>query len=565
MRAAARRPSRVHALAASVLLAGTLAASARPAVAAADCADACLLGDKDGSAVCALWDQSTSSWVGAVDDGAGHLHNRARGYLPWLRERLMPAGGVMRAIFTDDSYRNVFSYGGERDSAIWTGAYLAAESLRLMATGSEDAERQVTSLLETLDRWWRISGDKGYLARYAAPEDSAQAVLDILALDDPEVVSASFEGRQWRWRGDTSRDQYQGVLLGFALAYDAIDDERLRALIRARVVEFAERLMQREKRTVLLRVNGGSEARAEIDMRHVVYSDDFTDGGTPRLDIRTSPFEVTGHGILVFWPTPTDFVRQLPGLGWLPEVRLPTQAIQLAAAFRVALHVTDGAPDYAARRQALLAHYERHVAEWLDIASEWQNRNDCGAAYFGFNIAYMPAWNWARLETDAGRAAMIRREVLRDGLWAESHNHKNVLFAFLYASQAPPEDTTDAVVARHAAQLDLFPAAPNLDLPRDLRGEYPEDSSCRGLSSVAIDVDDRVPSAFIWERDPWRLYSAGTPNRLFPGVDYLLAYWLGRHTGLIADDAPGTCLRWRGKLPPETAIPAPGGWRAILQ
>ncbi|NJO56391.1 MAG: hypothetical protein HC834_08735 [Rhodospirillales bacterium] len=103
---------------------------------------------------------STTAFSGAFDSGADHedLHRRAADHDTWMREHLMPAGGVMSAQFTDDTYAQVKSYGGERDPAIWTGAYLAAQALRLQVTGDADAADQVAETVRVLHRWWRISG-----------------------------------------------------------------------------------------------------------------------------------------------------------------------------------------------------------------------------------------------------------------------------------------------------------------------------------------------------------------------------------------------------------------------
>jgi hypothetical protein len=87
------------------------------------CADACQLSETNNGSPWRLWDTSSHGWIDNIDDGASQLHNRARVYLPWLRERMMPAGGVMATVFTDTSFQTVASYGGERDPAIWTGAY----------------------------------------------------------------------------------------------------------------------------------------------------------------------------------------------------------------------------------------------------------------------------------------------------------------------------------------------------------------------------------------------------------------------------------------------------------
>lgn len=533
------------------------------------CADACQLGSVSGDASCRLWNTRTHRWVEPIEDGVGQLHNRARVYLPWLRERMMPAGGVMATVFTDTTFETVSSYGGERDPAIWTGAYLAAEAFRLMTTGSADAEAQIERTLRVLHRWWNLPGDPGYLARYAAPADSDPAILATLPADDDEVhLGTRYEGELWNWRGNVSRDQYQGVVLGYALAYDAITDPGLRELIRADLVEFAEQLMRRERRRVAIVINGRRQ-ELELELENVLYLEREMVDGLPTLEIDLSSGEVRGRGILVFWPTPSRYIRQIPGLGWLPEIKLPTQAIQLAAAFRAALHVSANVPSYAARRDALAAYYDRNFADWMGLAADWRMRQDCGDAYHGINIAFMPAYLWARLESDPVRQAEIRRDVIQARLWPSVADDKNVFFAFMYASQAPEGADLSAILQEQVEQLEGFPVAPNQAVPVDLRGIYPEDPDCPDQSAIAINVSQRVPASFIWQDKPFEWYSPGLETRVFGGVDYLLAYWLGRYYGFIQDDAPGTCLVFE---PPQSAdeiinllLPSRGGWRAILR
>ncbi|BCU05930.1 hypothetical protein [Allochromatium tepidum] len=166
---------------------------------------------------CRLWEASGGGWISNLDDGAGRLHNRARHHTAWLNHWMRPVGGVMAAEFTDETLSTIRSYGGRRDSPIWTGSYLAAEALRFMSTGAPDAERALRETVATLHRWWDISGDRGYLARYAAPADSPEPVLALLSADDPEVHrDVLYENRLWHWRGNISRDQYQGLMLGYS-------------------------------------------------------------------------------------------------------------------------------------------------------------------------------------------------------------------------------------------------------------------------------------------------------------------------------------------------------------
>ncbi len=109
----------------------------------------------------------------------------------------------------------------------------------------------------------------------------------------------------------------------------------------------------------------------------------------------------------------------------------------------------------------------------------------------------------------------------------------NVFFGFLYAAQAAPEDAIEPLIDTHLAQLALFPNPPQTAEPLDVRWKYPEDPKCPGLSAIATDVDDRAGATFIWERQPWKLVDPGAPDFAYAGVDYLLAYWLGRQAGFI--------------------------------
>jgi hypothetical protein len=528
------------------------------------CADQCQLGSATAGAVCELFDHQQQTWSATLTDGSGQLHHRARNYLPWLRRWMMPAGGVMSVYFTDDSFTQVASYGGERDVAIWTGTYLAIEALRFMATGSEDAQQAMHTTAQTLHHWWTISGDRGNLARYAAPSSSSAAILAALPADDSEVhVNWLYDGVLWNWRGATSRDQYQGVLLGYALAYEAsAADSALRELLRTDIVAFAEQLMHTEQRDITLLVNDQSFT-ASVDLSQVIYStaDQADTGLTVAIDLTTG--EVTGNGLLVFWPNPARYLRQLPGLFWLPEIVLPTQALQVGAAFALALHVTQDQPLYTNRREALAAYYDQHRSEWLDIATQWQNRNDCGDSYHGLNIGVLPLYLWTRYAPTDADKTQLRQQVLIDRLWPAVADHKNVWFAFVYAALASTQADLEAVIASHVEQLAGFPAAPNRARAIDVQADYPASTECDGLAATAVDVNQRIPATFIWERQPWGMVDPGHPTHVYGGIDYLLAYWFGRYAGFIADDAPETCLAWRDAPLPTT--PQPPGRLEIPQ
>jgi hypothetical protein len=107
-----------------------------------------------------------------------------------------------------------------------------------------------------------------------------------------------------------------------------------------------------------------------------------------------------------------------------------------------------------------------------------------------------------------------------------------------------------AAIAASRDQLAQFPVPPYVRRPVDLRSDpqfMPHQSSCPDKASIitAVDVGARAHDGFMWQRDPWQLHDDGDPAHVFAGVDYLVAYWLGRRHDFVAEDAPSMCLRWK--------------------
>jgi hypothetical protein len=146
---------------------------------------------------------------------------------------------------TSPDYNTVSTYNRTGDAAIWTGHYLAAESYRYAATQSADALAAVHKAL-----------------------DGAQSLVDVTALTDPDVLARSwipqnspyiekvkadeghngmyattYNGQEVYWIGNTSRDQYSGIFLGLAVAYDFVPDETIRTQAAALVTRLLDYLL----------------------------------------------------------------------------------------------------------------------------------------------------------------------------------------------------------------------------------------------------------------------------------------------------------------------------------
>lgn len=522
------------------------------------CSDECLAGETSGGKTCALRDVKSGSWT--TLDPTASLHDRARDYLPRLRRDSLATGGLGNVRYADPpTYSQISFLDDTGDSALWTGSYLASEALRLHATGALDARREVRELVKTLHTWLGVTGSPGVLARFAI-ESSKKPSYPIGDLDCSQErvhCGVAYGGKTYDYIGHVSRDQYQGVVLGLELAYEALTeaDEDLRETIRGDLVTLVEELMKERQVPLRLRLNGTQLPQSTVNARFIVVHDAELVNGA--LDLRVDTNN-TGdsemYGFQEFAPDLADLVREIPGFAWVPSIARPSSAVMLASFFQVALRVTDGVPAYKTRRDAILSYYVGHqgkggnVNDWLNIAKGWTPGTGCGGNYYANNITMMPMYDLARLESDSTRRDIVENQILDAKMWPAFRDTKNTFFSFIYASVktgAPPGVVTSAL-----AQLSQFPKAPRVHAPVDLRNDpkYPSrDGQCADhvAHADAVDVGDRPADGFLWQRIPWLLYDPGNAADTFPGEDYLIAYWLGRRHDFYPDDSAGKCLAFR--------------------
>jgi hypothetical protein len=515
---------------------------------AQQCSDECTLGE----GTCSTFDMKANAWD--AGDAKKSLHDRAREHLRWLRKAGLTYGGVGDAVFADPpTYANRTKMDGTGDSALWTGTYLATEAWRLQATGSVDARTHVKELVDTLHLWFNVSPSPGVLARFVRPAGNTSIDVGIDCTKDTHHCGVSHGGKTWDYNCHVSRDQYQGVMLGYALAYDALGptEEATRALIREDVIVLLDELMKEREVDAKIIYNGTTYPKLKVKTRYMVVVNEELDDGAIMLRYDGSDQDGSWKGFQEFIPDLAPMFKQIPLLGLVSPASIPrdSSAIMLASFFRVGLHVTDGVAALANKRAAIESFYAAHVSEILPIASQWSEGGDkCGGHYYANNISMQPMYNWARLETvPSARDSAL--SIVEDKMWPAFASHKNSFFTFLSAANMTTPDNAQLVMARE--QLSQFPEPPvvrrHVDLLADPRYSErdPECGADRLARMKAVDVKDRVTEGFIWQRDPWTLYDDGDPSRVYPGVDYLSAYYLGLRHGFIDEDAVGRCNRKR--------------------
>ena len=141
-------------------------------------------------------------------------------------------------------YSQIVSYARAGDSALWTGAYLAAEAFRYQVTRSPEALDNARRALRGITSLLDITGSD-LLARCLVPVSSPYAAAIQQEEGRHGIYFTVYAGEPYFWIGNTSRDQYSGVMFGLSVAYSMIDDPDMRNMIRSDVTRILNYLVSR--------------------------------------------------------------------------------------------------------------------------------------------------------------------------------------------------------------------------------------------------------------------------------------------------------------------------------
>ncbi len=148
----------------------------------------------------------------------------------------VPFGTVLDPIFAGASSNQIIGYTRCGDSAIWTGHYLAAEAFRYQVTQSSDALNNIKRAIAGIKSLLDVTGTN-LLARCLVPLSSPFAA-GIQSEEAPNGIYTNSSAGYF-WVGNTSRDQYMGVIFGLGVAYDMVND----AGVQSSISQLAARLI----------------------------------------------------------------------------------------------------------------------------------------------------------------------------------------------------------------------------------------------------------------------------------------------------------------------------------
>jgi hypothetical protein len=153
--------------------------------------------------------------------------------------------------------------------------------------------------------------------------------------------------------------------------------------------------------------------------------------------------------------------------------------------------------------------------------------SDTHSSYFKFNLDYISFYHLVGLETSSIRKFFYTEAygVLRTA----TGTHLNAHFDAIDRSIRGPNVGRDYDTRTF---LDQWLTRPRRDPYVDLTGTYPSCGSAGTEACKPIPVPARVPTDFLWQRDPFQLAGGGSGTIEGAGIDYILPYWMARYYGV---------------------------------
>ena len=286
-------------------------------------------------------------------------------------------------------------------AACWTGRYLAGVGYWYATTRDSAVQQHGQLILDALARLHHMTGVPGLLARGYVKGHGPTYEERFHEAHEDEWHQGAGPYEDYRWRGDVSVDNYNGVLFGYAVYYDLAATEKQREQIRSEVQALLSHVVSH-------------------DMRIVDVDGQVTEWGRWLHD-------------------PSHFGRLPPG-----RMRQFSAVLALAA-LKIADHIK-GDRQFGRKYAELVREYRIREVEKLPEISYNPGISASDACMYLESL-----YNLCRLEKDE---QLVRNyKLLLENLYSFFRGHGNTYFDFVYA--AVVGDTS--VLADGLRTLRLFP------------------------------------------------------------------------------------------------------------
>jgi len=422
--------------------------------------------------LCLLTQADVSNTIGPPP-----LWKKAEIFQQDMEERFLLEGQALCKLVLPQNERGL-SY-NMPDNAYMTGIYVGTLSMKYMITKDDRDKEKLIQSIKALNFLCRASGVDGLLARAVIPADSTWK--------DDGIWRPTPDGK-YKWRGDVSSDQVDGVMFGFSWAYETISDDSIRKEISKDVTAIVDHILKNDLKivdadgkpttwgkyfpqyTIIEPLNALLWLQA-LKIAHQVSGDSKYENLYKEYAIEKKYAERSIQARRNLDPTRRGFVNHsddvLFFLGIEPLLRLEQEPQIREFYIKSFKHAWEGSPPFPGLKPEANPLYSFLSAKYIGDASEVENAIKT-LTWFPFSIK----WN---------------------------------------------KNTITKYEQQHGIRLIW-----------DVQSPEPE-------KGKPIPIDRRENTWSTWVQDPY--LSPGDPMEDFPveynGHDYLLGYWLGQYYGFI--------------------------------
>ena len=401
--------------------------------------------------------------------GRGRLSRKADLFQADIDQNHITPEGLLRSNGKPISENRCEGETSVGDSMLETSLYLMSQVLRHSVSGDSSAKANIDSLVGGLHGLFEVTGKEGFPARFYAERG--------VELNHGSTRQGEGENSDFVWVGDTSRDQYIGLVSAYSLCYDLIDDPILKRIMRRDLSALGHHLL--DNGLQLVGPNGEPTRYGSMSR--------FFEANT--LSVFKTAADITGEERFE-----EEYEKRS---GFYSRFGLPT------------------VPDF---RINLMFHN--------------RNYNDV--------MSVLCLSNLIRRESDPGLIADYQRDMRR--MWENSlRGEGNAFFNFAYLASGSAD--FDSLAMREGLKtLDLFPVEKeDFELVSEDTLERRVALNLCGVKLESVVANPlpihqrRFGTPFVWQNCPYDVGKPGVDNTKYPRVDFLLAYWMGRHQGYIGE------------------------------
>ena len=423
-------------------------------------------------------------------------------------DELLPAqhhpDGLLRSVTLDEDGEVVLLH-NLPSTGLWTAMYLASQSLRYAVTGDPVAQENAARAVEGLHHLTAVTGSSGLYGRsYTRPGfDYPGGTAESAAWHASDAPG--YEG--WFFNHDVSKDTMDGIMFGYAVALEHLDDPEVLGTIRADVAAFADHLV---------------------------------DNGLQIIDWHGA---VTEHGKM-YHSAMDDFpgFNALLVTSWLRTARSESGDAALEHIYYDCLFHRGDRTDCPPFDPLDIGSYMDSIEVSLAMYMK-----ECQTSYDHFDMVFHAIYPMLRREDDPDLLSRLLT-VLEDDLWNPSDTSldppfrvsTHSLYIFLYgglSGKVPGEDPLlDAAIHDGVCTLRRMPHdRTDVDVPKGDQETWCLNRMGDPNAKDIIPVEERRYDNYIWRLDPYEIPQGWTasPGYVHTGEDWLLAYWVGRYHGFI--------------------------------